>query len=148
MQQITVKLRLRDKHVAELNRQARAVSFVWNFCNDAHKHTFNTRWKWRDKWLSYKALAGLTAGSAEELDLHSHTIQRVCREYEKSRKAKKKRWLKYRGRKSLGRVPFNTGHVNFDGKTPAERFPAPEECSNRQEIRTYRGRRRKRVETG
>jgi hypothetical protein len=26
---ITVKLRLRDKHAAELNRQARAVNFVW-----------------------------------------------------------------------------------------------------------------------
>jgi putative transposase len=48
--------------------------------------------------------------------LHSHTIRRVCREYEKSRKAKKKRWLKYRGRKSLGWVPLNTGHVSFDGK--------------------------------
>jgi putative transposase len=117
MQQITVKLRLRDKHVTGLNRQARAVPFVWNFCNDAHKHTFNTRWKWRDKWLSYKAPVGLTAGSAEELDLHSHTIQRVCGAYEKSRKAKKKRWLKYRGSTSLGSVPFNTGHVSFDGKT-------------------------------
>lgn len=29
MQTITVQLRLKDKHAAELNRQARAVNFVW-----------------------------------------------------------------------------------------------------------------------
>jgi putative transposase len=48
--------------------------------------------------------------------LHSHSIQRVCREYEKSRKAKKNPLLRYRDRKSLGWVPFNTGHVSFDGE--------------------------------
>jgi putative transposase len=115
--QLTIKLRLRDKHAAELNRQARAVSFVWNYCNDAQKHTFNTQRAWRDKWLSYNALTDLTSGSAEELDLHSHTIQRVCRQYVTSRKQQKKRWLRYRGRKSLGWVPFNTGQVSFNGET-------------------------------
>ena len=113
--QLTVKLRLRDKHAAELNRQARAVNHVWNYCNDAQKHAFQTKWTWRDKWLSAAALMRLTAGASEELDLHAHTLQVVCKQYEKSRKAKKKRWLRYRGRKSLGWVPFNTGHVSFDG---------------------------------
>jgi putative transposase len=61
-------------------------------------------------------LAAATAGTADELGLHSHTIQRVCREYEKSRKAKKKPWLRYRGCKSLGWVPSNTSHVSFDGE--------------------------------
>jgi putative transposase len=107
---------LRDKHVAELKRQARAVSFVWNYCNDAQNDAFQTRWAWRDKGLLYKALAAATAGTADELGLHSHTIQRVCREYKKSRKAKKKPWLGYRGRKSLGWVPFNTGDVSLDGE--------------------------------
>jgi putative transposase len=80
MQQLTVKLRLRDKHAGELNWQARAVNFVWNCCNDAQKHAFQTRRAWRDKWLSCSALAAATAGAAGELGLHSHTIQRVCRE--------------------------------------------------------------------
>lgn len=31
---VTIKLRLKDKHAAELNRQARAVNFVWNYCNE------------------------------------------------------------------------------------------------------------------
>jgi putative transposase len=114
--QITVKLRLRDKHAVDLNPQARAVNFVWNYCNEGQRHAFDTRWAWKDKWLSYKALASLTAGTAEDLDLHSHTIQRVCREYIKSHNQHKKRCLRFRGRKSLGWVPFNTGHVSFDGE--------------------------------
>ena len=115
--QITVKLRLRDKHAASLNPQARAVNFVWNYCNDAQKHAFETKRAWKDKWLSYKTFAGLTAGAVKEgLDLHSHTVQRVCKQYVTSRKQHKKRWLRYRGRRSLGWVPFNTGHVCFDGE--------------------------------
>jgi putative transposase len=117
--QLTVKLRLRDKHAAELNRQARAVNFVWNYCNEAQKHF--AQWDYRiakrsQLWLSYGSLAALTAGVAQELGLHSHTVQRVCREYEKARKQHERRWLRFRGRKSLGWVPFNTGHVSFDGE--------------------------------
>ena len=114
--QLTIKLRLRDKHAAELNRQARAVNFVWNYCNDAQKHAFQTQWAWRDKWLSAAAMMRLTAGAGEELDLHAHTVQGVCKQYAKSRRQQKKRWLRYRGRKSLGWVPYNTGHVFFDGE--------------------------------
>src|SRR5215468_3195080 len=116
MQQLTVKLRLRDKHAAELNRQARAVNRVWNYCNEAQRHTFETRWAWKDKWLTYRGLARLTAGAGVELNLHSHTVQRVCKEYVKSRQQQKKRWLRFRDRDSLGWVPFNTGHVSFDGE--------------------------------
>jgi IS605 OrfB family transposase len=116
LQQITIKLRLRDKHCVDLNRQARAVNFVWNYCNETQKHAFDTRWAWKDKWLSYEILAGLTAGAAKELGLHSQTVQHVCRQYVKSRKQHKKRWLRFRGRKSLGWVPFGTGFVTFDGE--------------------------------
>jgi IS605 OrfB family transposase len=59
----------------------------------------------------------LTNGSSTELGLHAHTIQRVCRTYADSRFRQKKAWLRWRGRKSLGWVPFNTGHVSFDGST-------------------------------
>jgi putative transposase len=105
------KLRLRDKHATELKRQSRAVNFVWNFCNETQQKAVRSS----RKWLGYHDLAGLTAGAAMELDLHAHTIQRVCREYDKSRRQQRKPWLRWRGRKSLGWVPFNTGHVTFDG---------------------------------
>ena len=110
--QITLKLRLRDRHAAELARQARAVSYVWNYCNDRQRQAVREC----RRWLSYPALAALTAGTSEDLDLHAHTIQRVCRSYVVGRRTNKKAWLRWRGRRSLGWVPFNTGHVTFDGE--------------------------------
>lgn len=109
--QITYKLRLRDKHIADLTRQARAVNYVWNYCN----HTQRTAARSCRRWLTGYDLIGLTAGTSTELDLHAHTIQRVCLAYAAARRAHKKPWLRWRGRRSLGWVPFNTGHVSFDG---------------------------------
>lgn len=111
-QTITVKIRLRDKHAAGLRRQARAVNVVWNYANEVQKKSAQAR----RRWLSYPDLARLTAGAGKELDLHAHTIQRVCRAYDDARKTQKKPWLRWRSRKSLAWVPFNTGHVLFDGE--------------------------------
>ncbi len=111
--QITYKLRLRDKHTTELNRQARAVNFVWNYCNETQRKAVG----YRRRWLSGFDLGKLTAGASKELNLHAHTIQRVCHQYAKSREQHRKPWLRWRGRRSLGWVPFNTGHVSFDGLT-------------------------------
>jgi putative transposase len=108
--QLTFKYRVKDKHSRRLNAQARAVNFVFNYCNETQQKAA------RDgrKWLTGYDLVALTAGAAKEgLDLHSHTIQRVCLEYDKSRRQHRKPWLRWRGRKSLGWVPFNTGHVAF-----------------------------------
>jgi len=113
---IVLKHRLRDKAASSLNRQARAVNYVWNYCNNAQKHAFDRRWLWKDKWLSYRQLHTLTTGAGPELGLQAHTIQRICDQYVRSRKAKKKRWLRYRGRKSLGWVPFANDQVFFDGQ--------------------------------
>ena len=111
LQTLTIKLRLRDKHASELNHMARAVNFVWNYCNETQQKTARAR----RKWLSAFDLQKLTNGASKDLDLHAHTIQRICVTYDRSRKTHKKAWLRWRGRKSLGWVPFNTGHVNFDG---------------------------------
>lgn len=113
MPTLTFKFRLHDKHEAELNRQARAVNFVWNYVNE----TAQKAWRDHHKWLSYLDLAKLTSGAADELNVHSHTIQRVCRSYDNARRKHKRAHLRWRGRKSLGWVPFNTGHVSFDGET-------------------------------
>jgi len=106
---LTYKFRVKDKHAAELNRQARAVNFVWNFCEETQRHAL----KWGKRWPSGYDLCGLTAGSSTLLDVHAHTVQRACIEYEKSRRTQKKRSLKWRGKRSLGWVPFNTGTVSF-----------------------------------
>jgi hypothetical protein len=40
---IVLKHRRRDKSASSLNSKARKVNFVWNYCNDAQKHTFETK---------------------------------------------------------------------------------------------------------
>jgi putative transposase len=107
----TYKFRLRDKHASELARQARAVNFIWNYCNEAQRHVL--RW---DRWLTAYDLMGLTRTTSRELNIHSQTIQRICLSYIQSRQTNRKPWLRWRGRKSLGWVPFNTGCIAFDGK--------------------------------
>lgn len=108
---LVLKFRLRDKHARELNRQARAVNVVWNYANEMQQKAVRSG----RKWLTAVDLQRLTAGASKDLDLHSHTIQKICQQYDRSRKQHKKAWLRFRGRKSLGWVPFNQGHVRFDG---------------------------------
>ncbi len=108
---LTYKFRLRDKHAPGLDRQARAVNYVWNYCNETQQKAAKSR----RKWLSTFDLHRLTAGSSKELRLHAHTIQRVCWTYVHSRESRHRPWLRFRGRKSLGWVPFNTGHVTVIG---------------------------------
>lgn len=109
---ITIKLRLRDKHSASLTRQARAVNFVWNYCNE----TSRKAWDRDRKWLTGYDLGKLTAGSSKQLGLHAHSIMRTCQQFAGSRDKAKRASLRWRGRKSLGWIPFNTGHVSFDGR--------------------------------
>lgn len=108
---IVYQLRLRDRHAAELNRQARAVNFVWNYCNETQRKAVNDR----RRWLSGFDLGKLTAGTSKELGLNAHTISNVCNQYDRSRKQHRKPWLRWRGKRSLGWVPFDAGYVSFDG---------------------------------
>ena len=108
--QLTFKYRIKDKHAARLNAQARGVNFVWNYCNETQQKAARAR----RKWLSGHDLWKLVAGATKEgLDLHSHSAMRVCKEYDKARRQHRRAWLRWRSRKSLGWVPFNTGHVAF-----------------------------------
>ncbi|HDR8989783.1 TPA: transposase [Burkholderia vietnamiensis] len=110
--QLTYRFRIKDKHSAELRRQSKAVNFVWNFCRETQQHAL----KWNKRWPSWGDLQKLTAGSSKELDLHAHTIQQVCQRYAKARDQQRRPLLRWRGRKSLGWVPFNNGHIRFDGE--------------------------------
>ncbi len=108
--QLTYRYRIKDKHACRLVAQARAATYVWNFCNETQQKAA------RDgrKWLSGYDLWRLVAGATKEgLDLHSHSAMRVCIQYDKSRRQHKRPWLKWRSRRSLGWVPFNTGHVQL-----------------------------------
>lgn len=113
--QLTYKFRLHDTCDSELTRQAKAVNFVWNYCNETQQQAV----KRGRKWLTWHDLQKLTAGSSKELNIHAHTIQQVCQTYDRSRAAKKKPWLRWRvsnpksPKRSLGWVPFNKGHITY-----------------------------------
>lgn len=110
-QAITVKLRLRDKHAADLNRQARAVNYVWNFCNETSRRAWT-----RDRcWLSSIELQRLTAGACKDLGVHAHTIKRVCQQFAASRDKARRAGIRWRGRKSLGWVPYSGPCMAFNG---------------------------------
>jgi IS605 OrfB family transposase len=107
-----VVYRYRVKNLTgELNRQARAVNFVWNYCNETQKHAL----KWGKRWPSGFDLNVLTTGSSKELGLHSGTVNAVCEQYAKSRKQHKRPYLRYRGKKSLGWIPLKGRDLKREG---------------------------------
>ena len=102
--QYRIKESTRSKH---LNRAARAVDFVWGFCNDTQKSAL----KWGKKWPSGFDLSNLTAGSGKALGLHSQTVQAICETYAARRQERKRPWLRYRGKRHLGWVPFKASGI-------------------------------------
>jgi IS605 OrfB family transposase len=95
-----------------LNKQSRAVNYVWNFCNDTQKHAL----KWGRKWPSGFDLNVLTTGSSKELGIHSGTVNATCEQYAKSRSQHRRPYLRYRGRKCLGWVPLKGRDLKREGE--------------------------------
>lgn len=109
----TLKLRIRDKHIDQLNRLSGSVNFVWNYVNDlSYRYLQRT-----GKFLSAYNLNEYTKGSGELLGLHSQTIQAINETHAKSRKQFKKAKLNWRTnnpkskRKSLGWLPFKQSAI-------------------------------------
>ncbi|WP_175799405.1 RNA-guided endonuclease InsQ/TnpB family protein [Burkholderia ambifaria] len=94
-----------------LNKQSRAVNYVWNFCNDTQKHAL----KWNKRWPTGFDLNVLTTGSSKELGIHSGAINATCEQYAKSRSQHRRPYLRYRGRKSLGWVPLKGRDLKREG---------------------------------
>lgn len=109
---LTYRYRVKDKHSSQLNKMARSVNCVWNYCNDMQKHSI----KWNKKLLTTYDLNNLTTGAAKELNLHSGTIQDVCGQYRQSRREQKKPYLRYRSKKNLGWIPIEGRHTRFVSK--------------------------------
>ena len=106
----TIKIRIRDATVKrQLQRMARAVNFVWNYCNEISYYAIKNR----GEWLSGFDLQKLTTGSGKELGINSTTVQEICSEYAKRRQQFKKNKLKWRGKRSLGWIPFKKTGISF-----------------------------------
>lgn len=111
---LTYRYRLKDgsrSRRRELRRMAREVNRVWNFCNETQLFAL----KHGKKWPRAFDLNNLVAGSSKLLGLQSHTIQAVCEKYATSREAKRKVKLRWRGKRSLGWVPFKASGIKQDG---------------------------------
>jgi putative transposase len=108
----TFSYRLKDSTSGKhLSRLAAAVNQVWNFCNEAQHHAV----RWSKPWVSPTTLCALTAGSGTMLGLHSQTVQAVCQEYVTRRRQHRKRWLRWRGKRSPGWIPFKASGIAVDG---------------------------------
>lgn len=104
---LAYRYRVKDKHSTKLEKMARTVNFVWNYCNDVQRHAL----KWNRHWPSAYDLHKLTSGTSKELKLSAATINAVCSRYERSRRQSKKAYLRYRGKRSLGWIPFRAIEV-------------------------------------
>ncbi len=110
----TYRYRIKDSQTATaLNRMARAVNLVWNFCNESQQHAL----RWNQPWPTGFDLSTLTTGSSKDLGLHSQTVQAVCEEYAMRRQQFKRRTLRWRGKKSLGWIPFKASGIKIVADT-------------------------------
>jgi putative transposase len=94
-----------------LNKQARSVNYVWNFCNDTQKHAL----KWGKKWPTGFDLNALTSGTSKELGIHSGTINATCEQYAQSRRQYRRPFLRYRGKRTLGWIPLKGRDLQREG---------------------------------
>lgn len=109
---VTFKYRLRSKHNRDLNKKARAVNFVWNYCNATQQEAIRRH----GLWTNYFQLSALLAGTSKVLPISANTALLCAREYDKSRRQQNRAWLKFRSWKTLGWVPFKKGKLRLDGK--------------------------------
>ena len=132
----TWKFRIKNTSKAKnkLNKMARTVNFVWNFAKQTQIDALKARsariildkktgkYIGIPNFLTKFELNNLVSGSSKELGLHSQTVQAVVEQYS-TRRVQFKKLLRWRGRKSLGWIPFKTsgiklenGVVTFSGK--------------------------------
>jgi putative transposase len=99
---VVLTYRYRVKNPGGLAEKARAVNLVWNFCNETQQLAVRRG----RRWISYFDFCRLVAGSSKDMGILSATILETCKVYERSRRQHKRPWLRWRGKKSLGWVPF------------------------------------------
>lgn len=110
----TYSFRIKDSTIGKhLDRMARSVNFLWNYCNE----TSNDAIRNYSIWLSKYDFNPLVKGAGKELGIHSQTVQLVAYEYVTRRKQFKKAKLRWRGRKSLGWIPLGKDGIKIDGDT-------------------------------
>lgn len=86
---LTYKFRIKDATSRKrLERHARAVNFVWNYCCEVQRKA-ESNWKAGcvSRWPSHFTLTMLCSGAGAELGIGTDTMGEVCRQFAVSRKA-------------------------------------------------------------
>ena len=113
----TLKLRIKDRHAALLQRMATQVNQVWNFCNETSSRSIQERHTWLSGFDLQKYTKGFS--KCDGVVIGSTTVQQVCEEYVTRRKQFKKAKLRWRvsnpksSRRSLGWIPFKSGALVY-----------------------------------
>ncbi len=122
----TYHYRIKDSGKANrvLSKMSRSVNMVWNFCKQTQQEAIKNKSvkliedkKSGEKisipyFFSSSEMDGLVAGSSKELGLHSQTVQAISQEYITRRK-QFKTLLRWRGKKSLGWIPFKASAIKI-----------------------------------
>lgn len=123
----TYHYRIKDSGKANrvLSQMSCSVNMVWNFCKQTQKEALKNKSvkliddkKSGEKtsipyFFSSSEMDGLVAGSSKELGLHSQTVQAISQEYITRRK-QFKTLLRWRGKKSLGWIPFKSSAIKIN----------------------------------
>ena len=119
-----LRLRVKDKHARGLEEMARAVNFVWNYCNELSMKVLERDGRFIGAHEMQRYLNG---ASREGLPVGSVVFQQIAEEYVTRRAQSHKRRLRWRvsggARRSLGWIPFKAralryarGQVFFQGR--------------------------------
>jgi len=108
---LTYKFRIKDSTTCKiLNKMSRDCNFVWNYCNEVSRK----RWKESRLYTNKVVINKIVKGASKELSINQQTVQAVGYELETRLKQFRKA-LRFRGRKSLGWVPFNGQTIKYVG---------------------------------
>ena len=121
------KYRIKDSGSTNkiLSNMSRSVNVVWNFCKQTQKEALKNKTGKliKDKksgleisipyFLSSFEMNNLVGGSSKELSLHSQTVQGIAEEYVTRRK-QFKNILRWRGKNSLGWIPFKATAIKIN----------------------------------
>lgn len=106
----TYSYRIKDSSCAWLGRMATSVNIVWNFINEmSYEHIVRY-----GRFLDRFQLRQMTKGMGGDLGISSQTVQSICDEYAMNRARRKKVKLRWRGRRSLGWIPFTSQNLHVD----------------------------------
>jgi IS605 OrfB family transposase len=92
-----------------LSKLVRGVSVVWNYCNEISARSAERG----PRWATKKQLRDLTKGASRDVGVSAQIIQQVIDELVVKRRAHGRPKLRWRGRRSLGWVPFTNQDIRL-----------------------------------